>query len=55
MKLKRSMGKSENCGLMIREKAFPVSEVEHFWVCPMRRIISGVKKICSKIILFRFG
>lgn len=44
MKLKRSMEKSENCGLTNREKAFPVSEVEHFWVCPMRRIISGVKK-----------
>lgn len=53
MKLKRSMEKSENCGLRI-EKAFPVSEVEHFWVCPMRRIISG-QKISSKIILFRFG
>lgn len=53
MKLKRSMEKSENCGLKNREKAFPVSEVEHFWVCPMRRIISGVKKISSKIILFR--
>ena len=34
MKLRRSMGKSENCGLKSRERAFPVSEVEHFWVCP---------------------
>ena len=38
------MEKLENCGLKNREKAVPVSEVEHFWVCPMRRIISGVKK-----------
>ena len=55
MKLKRSMGKSENCGFKSREKAFPVSEVERFWVCPIRRITSRVKKMSSKIILFRFG